>query len=309
MIINNKQLLISEITTFAPWLAGQVFKRASSGTRHEVYLSDQYVIRISHNDTELIRRESELLHALHHPLVPTVLWNGAVAGGCAMIERRLPGLTLDTTWRSMTADSKQRVVNEVVDFLIYLRTQTGGIFYSVSTGRRHKSAQYHLTAGLAKKLHYIERLTAARSLVADIATILRRSIGTKIRPTLAHGDLIIHNLLTDGQKLTGVLDWEFARYTVRDYDLFRLRYYQECAAAYVVTGNDETYESDYMRQLIAAIYGAGLIKNEDEFENQYTFLRALFFLDALVWAAKSQRPEEEAAGLVVMWNKKSGPND
>lgn len=122
---------------------------------------------------------------------------------------------------------------------------------------------------------------------------------------LVHGDLIIHNLLTDGKNLTGVLDWESGLWGDSDYDLFCLFYYQECAKAYQQQGIDETFEHDYMDKLIAAILKSDLIKNRKIFLKKYQFTRAFFYLNALDWATSSNSPRKNINELITLWNKKT----
>ena len=124
--------------------------------------------------------------------------------------------------------------------------------------------------------------------------------------SLVHGDLIIHNLLTDSRNLTGILDWELALFGDPDYDLFRLFYYQECAKDYQEQGVDETFESDYMDRLIAMISKSNLIKNKKVFRKKYQFARAIFYLNALYWATNSGEPETNINELIVEWNKNRG---
>ncbi|TAN58170.1 hypothetical protein EPN15_01900, partial [Patescibacteria group bacterium] len=120
------------------------------------------------------------------------------------------------------------------------------------------------------------------------------------------GDLIVHNILTDGKNLTGVLDWELALFGDSDHDLFRLFYYQECAKAYQEQGNDEAFEADYMDKLIAEILKSNIIKNNKLFQKKYQFVRATFFLNALYWAVNSSAPKKNINELIMWWNKKRG---
>ncbi|MBI3671220.1 phosphotransferase [Candidatus Azambacteria bacterium] len=128
----------------------------------------------------------------------------------------------------------------------------------------------------------------------------------KDKSILVHGDLIIHNILTDGRNLTGVLDWELALYGDPDYDLCRLFYYQECAKAYQEQWVDETFESYYMDKLMNAILESSLIKDTELFKKKYYFMRAIFYLNALYWSINSSDPEKNISELIGNWNQKTG---
>jgi len=118
------------------------------------------------------------------------------------------------------------------------------------------------------------------------------------KTALVHGDLIIHNLLTDGKKLASFGDL--------DYDLSRLLYYHECAKAYQEQGIDQTFEADYMNKLIVAISKSNLIEDRRLFQNKYRFMRAIFYLNAFYWAVNSREPKKNVNEIIVQWDKKSG---
>ena len=132
-----------------------------------------------------------------------------------------------------------------------------------------------------------------------------RSLFTMASYSLAHGDLIIHNLLTDSEKLTGVLDWELALYGDSDYDLFRLYYYRECAAAYRDHGTDGTFEAEYMDMIANAIDECGLVADRDIFQRKYDFVRKIFYLNALDWDARSSDPLNNLRETIDLWHGKN----
>ena len=70
--------ILAEIISNHPTVSKENFKRAESGTIHEVYLSENFVIRIRHNDTSILERENQLLKTLNNPLIPQILFTGSV---------------------------------------------------------------------------------------------------------------------------------------------------------------------------------------------------------------------------------------
>jgi len=290
---------------------GENFLVAPSGTNYKVFFSDNYVIRFRDDNPKLLVREANFLKKLNHRLIPKVLWNGKIDELFFMVENRLSGQTMDLTWRSLSLSSKKDIVKQVVEFLQYQRTIIKNNIYSVKTGKKYKFFLDYLTDGIKQKIIDIKKFEQANKILEDLSLILNNSkiknlFTTKIKITLVHGDLIIHNLLTDGKNLTGVIDWELALFGDPDYDLFRLLYYQECAKAYQEQGADETFESDYMDRLIATILKSDLIKNKKLFQRKYQLVHAIFYLNALYWAANSDDPEKNINELIVQWDKKGG---
>jgi aminoglycoside phosphotransferase (APT) family kinase protein len=109
-------------------------------------------------------------------------------------------------------------------------------------------------------------------------------------------------MLTDNERLTGVLDWELALYGDPDYDLCRLFYYRECAQAYRKQGIDETYEAEYMDMLVEDIENSGIVGDREVFQRKYEFVRAIFFVSALYWDVRSEDPENNLEGTIDLWN-------
>jgi len=289
----------------------ECFADAPNGTHHKVLLSDNYVIRFRDDNPDLLLRELNFLKQLDHRLIPRVLWTGKINSSIAIVENRLTGKTIDAVWKNLPIKNKNNIVKQVVGFLQYQKTQTKSYFYSVKTGKKYKRFLDYLIDGIEQKITSIKKFKQANEMIKNLLLIInnpraKNLFTTETRATLVHGDLIIHNLLTDGKKLTGVLDWELALFGDPDYDLFRLFYYQECARAYQEQGIDEAFESDYMDRLTAMILKSNFIKNRDLFQKKYQFVRTIFYLDALYWAAKSDSPEKNINEIIAQWSKKSG---
>lgn len=287
------------------------FVVAPSGTNYKVFLSDNYVIRFRDDNPKLLLREVNFLKRLNHQLIPKVLWYGKIDELFFMVENRLPGQTMDLTWKNLSLSSKKDIVKQVVEFLKYQRTITKDSIYSVKTGKKYKRFLDYLTDGVKQKIIDIKKFEQANKILRDLSLIInnpeiKNLFTTKIKITLVHGDLIIHNLLTDDKNLTGVLDWELALFGDPNYDLFRLFYYQECAKAYQEQGVDETFEADYMDKLIAAIWESTLVEDKKLFQKKYQFVHAIFYLNALHWAVSSNNPQKNIDELVAQWGKKNG---
>lgn len=287
----------------------ETFSRVLSGTRSVVFSSDNYVIRFRDDHPELLQREADFLKQLDHPLIPKVVWVGTIDAFPVMIENRLLGNTLDTEWKSLSETSKTMIVQNIVEFISDLRHKHMDHVYSVNTGKMYQRFLDFLLDGTEQKLNAVKKFSKTNNIVESIQTILKdikfHSLFQQEKDSvLVHGDLIIHNLLTDGKNLTGILDWEFAVWGDPDYDLFRLWYYHECAKAYYNQDIDETFEYDFMDKLISAIKNSGLIQDYLLFQKKYQFVRAIYRLNALYWVAASPEPEKNIEEFLQQWNEK-----
>lgn len=286
------------------FLADENFSPALSGTRFVVFLSDNYVIRFRDDNPSLLLRETRLLGKLENPIIPKVVWQGEISGKVVMVEKRLPGETLDTLWRDVSLENKDKILEEIYQFLLWLRKQTSKETISINTGHLYPDFYSFLSEDIENKLREISVWAESSDIVSAIKEIfadknLAEMFNTK--PTLVHGDLIIHNLLSSGNNLSGVLDWEFSLYGDADYDIARIYYYNECAKAYVDLDEDKTFEADFTQRLIKKINDSGLILEPDKFREKYKVLRAFFFLNALLWAARSEEPSKNIEELGSKW--------
>lgn len=309
--MQNYLLRIEKIKKQLAILRGENFMAAPSGTHYKVFLSKKYAVRFRDDNPKLTMREANFLQKLNHPLIPKVLWIEKDSKSSFMIENRLSGKTMDLVWKNFSAINKKNIIKQVIEFLQYQKTQTKDYVYSVNTGKKYKGFLDYLIDGINKKIAKIKKFKQTNEIMKDLLLIINKPgvkdlFADRTKTTLVHGDLIIHNLLTDDKNLTGVLDWELALFGDPDYDLFRLFYYQECAKAYQEQGIDETFEADYMDKLITAILKSKFIKDQKLFRKKYSFARAIFYLNALNWAVNSNNPSQNINELTGQWNKKRG---
>lgn len=293
--MNNYLLRIRKIKKQFAIPKEERFVAAPNGTNYKVFLSNSYVIRFRDDNPKLLLREANFLNQFNHALIPKVLWFGEINRSFFMVENRLPGQTINSVWKKLSANNKKNIIEQAVKFLRYQRTETKNYVYSVKTGKKYKNFLDYLLDGVRQKISNVKKFEHANKILRDILLIIsdpKVKNLFKTKNALVHGDLIIHNLLTDGRNLTGVIDWELAFWGDPDHDLFRLFYYQECAKAYQEQGIDETFEADYMDKLVVAIIKSDLIENKKMFWKKYKFTRAVFHLNALDWAVSSDDPEK-----------------
>lgn len=302
------QSRIKQLKSCIGILRDETFNHAPSGTRYKVFVSEKYAIRFRDDNHDLLERETKFLEKLDHPFIPKVVWKGTIDNHPLMIENRLLGQTLDTVWRKLPSENKNQIIQDIIQFIFYLRSQVNNKIYSVNTGEKYNRFFDYLTDGMEEKINAIKKYSQAEKGLKDILVNIKnpevQMVFKQIKITLVHGDLIIHNLLTDKNRLTGILDWEFALWGDPDYDLARLWYYRECAKAYEKQGTDDIYESDFMNKLVSVIKGTNLIEDKEIFEKKYRVIRAYYRLNALNWAAKSDNPYKNIQELSDQWGIK-----
>ena len=304
----KEKRLLQIILKNNPYLSSEDFSKAKDGTHYCVFLSPKYVVRIREKGQEILHRETDLLKALDHPLIPNIIQSEKEERFSFMVENRLPGSNTNLEWKKLAGKEKDQIIKDINEFLDTIHQKEGSFFYDIQQGEQHNDLLSSLLKEAEEKIHHIEKTENYRQARDLLIEFKKRIKNEKARekleetktPRLVHGDMIIHNLLTDGEKLSGVIDWELARWGDPDYDIARLMYYQECARSYYHQGKDDSFEYDFLNKLLTSLENK---INREEFELKYIFYRSLFYLGALVWAVNSDSPGRNIKELEDDWKK------
>jgi aminoglycoside phosphotransferase (APT) family kinase protein len=217
--------------------------RASSVT-NEVWISDEYVVRVNRQPNQRLRREAQLGPSLPAEVgYPTIVAYGGQLGADWLVVRRVRGNPLSRCWPTMTAFQRRAAVSQLAGMLQALhRTRCPAGIPEIDTpqllGRPRmglRAADAILVAlDRAEQLPHVERSLMAdtRRLVLDTGD----AIEPFDAPTLVHGDLHFENVLWDGISVTTMLDFEWSRPGPPDLELdVFLRF---CAYPYLHVAED-----------------------------------------------------------------------
>jgi aminoglycoside phosphotransferase (APT) family kinase protein len=200
-------------------------ERASSVT-NEVWVAERYVVRVNRRPDQRLRREADLGPLLPAEVgYPEIVAYGGQLGADWLVCERVPGLVLSRCWPAMTPSERREAVRQ---FAVKLEALHG--FHcppdlpEVETpqllgGPRTFNPIDPLLSAIeeAKLLEHVDTgvLKAAERIVRDTAYTL----DPWAVDTLVHGDLHFENVLWDGQRITTLLDFEWARSGPPDLDL------------------------------------------------------------------------------------------
>ncbi len=275
--------------------AKENFQKAEKGTRSTVYLSDNFAVKIN-KDLSVLKNESEVLKALNLNITPKFVNFYIIQGFGVLAEKKLGGRAIDDVWKDINIADKDKIITDIAGNIYKINQHKKDYFWSAQFNVKFKTYKDLLfyKFKLYQKRIFNNKLSHKLFLeIADNITEKRvDKIFSPIQPTLLHGDLIMHNLLTDLRRLTGILDWEYAQYGDPFYDLARIIYYQECAKAYVDENRDEHFEYDFTSKLVEK-----LSKNINLDFEKYKIIRSFFFIDTIIWALNSQDSEKHLSEL------------
>ncbi|MCU1455808.1 MAG: aminoglycoside phosphotransferase [Acidimicrobiales bacterium] len=200
--------------------------RADSVT-NEVWLTDDYVVRINRQVTMRLRRESMLAVALPPEVgYPPIVRYGGDAGLDWLIVSRVPGTPLSRWWPNMTPDQRREATRQLGDRMAAVHRTTCPPLDGLPETPQLLDAYPTGRAAVARLLDAIERAAALTwvdaGIMGDLTAIVERdadALDPFDVPTLVHGDLTFENVLWDGEQITALLDFEFARSGPPDLDL------------------------------------------------------------------------------------------
>ncbi|WP_208029627.1 phosphotransferase family protein [Rhabdothermincola sediminis] len=200
-------------------------QRASSVT-NEVWLADQYVIRVNRRANRRLRREATL-GALLPPEVqyPQIIAYGGQLGADWLITERLPGEMLAKAWPTMNDFERRNAVRQLAAMLRALHSVPCPPELAMldDAPQLLDPTRIPIVEPLLQALDELEQARGVdRGLIADTRHLVLAStpaLEPYTTDTLVHGDLHFQNVLWDGFTVTGLLDLEWARGAPPDVDL------------------------------------------------------------------------------------------
>jgi aminoglycoside phosphotransferase len=227
--------------------------RASSVT-NEVWLSEEFAVRVNRRPDKRLWREARLgPHLPSEVRYPDVIGYGSGTGFDWLVVRRSPGNVLSRCWPAMSPAQRRLAVRQLAFMLraLHETPMPGGVGavndlgapQLLSCGQNVDPVAPLLSAlGRASSLEHVDP-----SIMQDLAAVVRTSSST-IEPfdsaTLIHGDLTFENVLWDGEQVTALIDFEWARPAPRDLELDVLLRF--CAYPFLHVADD--YEAQTKRE-------------------------------------------------------------
>ncbi|MGY6500588.1 MAG: phosphotransferase family protein [Acidimicrobiales bacterium] len=228
-------------------------ERASSVT-NEVWISDEYVIRVNRRLDPRLRREAFLApHLPPEVQYPEIVAYGGKPGSDWLIVKRVPGQVLSRYWPSMSPIERREATHQLAGALKALHATPAPRDLPDIDSTAPQLLSDKTFSPVMPLLVAIDRLRdmphmqgdlldRTEALVADTAKALTPFDAT----TLVHGDLTFENVLWDGKRIRAILDFEWARAGPRDLDLDVLLRF--CALPHLHVAEDYehlTHAEDY----------------------------------------------------------------
>ena len=224
----------------------------ASSVTNEVWLTPDHVVRVNRRPNQRLRREAALVP--HLPTIvgyPRIIGYGGPVGADWLIVERVPGTVLSRCWPTMTDETRRSAIAQLVDRLraVHATPAPPGLAeidcpQLVSARHVHPAELLLATLDQVTRLPGIDR--GLMSGVADQVQSLLPSLEPFPGTRLIHGDLTFENVLWDGERISAVLDFEWARGAPADVDLDVLLRF--CAYPFLHVAadyEDQTRAEDY----------------------------------------------------------------
>jgi hygromycin-B 7''-O-kinase len=193
--------------------------------RNEVWILDDMVLRVAPAHSGRLRYEAAVAATLPPEVgYPEILDAGEAAFGEWLLVRRAPGVPLGEAWGRMgDADRREAVTQLAARLALIHATPAPHLeppFARDPLGCPHPVDPPGRLVGLvarARALPHVDPavIDGARALVERAASALDGPPPTR----LVHGDLHLENVVWDGNRITAIVDFEFARAGPPDLDL------------------------------------------------------------------------------------------
>jgi aminoglycoside phosphotransferase (APT) family kinase protein len=192
--------------------------------------------------------------------VPRTIWHGVVAPGrYAVVQTRLPGEPL----RTHAVVPADRVTDEALEQILALvELQEGADATSDELAGRDFSAWQENVVFEGWGHWWVKAASAgsaAESFVERLSSLVRPLAGLRLRRgDFTHNDLNLSNILADGGRVTGVVDWDEAGFGCRAGDLVGLAF--DCE--FVARRDPHSHRRDVTTALVSrahAIAGADAV--------------------------------------------------
>ena len=221
---------------------------------NEVWLTDEYVVRVNRDASMRLRREAVLSTVLPDGVgYPGVVQYGGEVGSDWLVMPRIPGRPLSRWWPTMPEERRREAVKQIAERLRLVHgtvcPRLDGLHDApqlLDPADRGRLAVARLLDALDKagRLQHVDAgiMTEAADLVRGLAPAL----DPFNHQTIVHGDLTFENVLWDGEKVTAILDFEFARPGPPDLDLDVILRFAALPSLHVASDYEaETRAEDY----------------------------------------------------------------
>jgi len=211
-----------------------------SSVTNEVWAAEDYIVRVNRHPIPRLWREATLASLLPQDVgCPPIIGYGGIVGSDWMVNLRVPGEALSRCWPTLTPQLRREAIRQLADRVRLLHD-----FATPEPLPELGAPQLLDTTSLGspvepllQALDIVQELPEIDPVMALQLKVLIRDLSSALDqfPVMGmiHGDLHFENVLWDGNRVTGLLDYKWARTAPPDLELDVLLRYCSLPFIYV----------------------------------------------------------------------------
>jgi aminoglycoside phosphotransferase (APT) family kinase protein len=212
----------------AAGLDASVHLTRMSSVTNEVWLSDEFAVRVNRRPDKRLWREARLgSHLPAEVRYPEVVAYGNGRGFDWLVTRRSRGGVLSRCWPTMSSSQRRLAVHDIARMLRALHNtpipkglaDVNELDATQLLNFQGRDPVAPLLAALARAAELPNVDSHAMNDLAALVEARRSAIDPFGARTLVHGDLTFENVLWDGDGVTALIDFEWARPAPHDLEL------------------------------------------------------------------------------------------
>jgi aminoglycoside phosphotransferase len=224
----------------------------SSGQVNSVFnINNQYVVKIEGDPSyakDLLKGQYEKVQALVQKgaKVPKIIDSGEVEGKNYLLMEKIEGENLVSHWYSFNDTQKENYIAQIAEQLKIFHSITSGKYFGAFDNFKDaivKETGFSEIDKIRLKPEYASSVEILEKFFADNIALLNET-DTGV---LNHNDLHFENIFYKDDKISGIIDFDYATFASKDYEFKKLVDFAHTPTDYVQDSLQSRYEG---RQLI-----------------------------------------------------------
>lgn len=193
---------------------------------HTYQIGDKYVLKLQ-NDLDVVIHQVSLIQEVKSKgaLVPHIFDYGMIDGKEYMLMEKIAGRKLSESWHIFNKNQKESFIKQICEQLQIFHSTSFNLY---STQRPKEFSTWEEAIENYTDLTIIEgkefdsQSSENIKLISDYYEKYKYLLNDVSPSVLIHNDLHFENILFEGDKITAILDFDFARQAPKEYELWHL---------------------------------------------------------------------------------------
>lgn len=229
--------------------------------------------------------------------VPKLLDYGNFEGENYLLMEKIKGKDLASGWLKFTDQQKENFISQIAEQLRIFHSIKSDKYFDTNDNFKDAIAKETDVNGIHKdklKPEYIESIELLENFY-QINTGVLDETGTAV---LNHNDLHFENIFYKGDKVTGIIDFDYTRFAPKDFELRKLIDFIHTPADYL---DDSSYEDIHLVEVIRMLkkHYPEMFKTKDLVTRVRLYLR-----DDLLWTMAEYSSEVWSENTMIKTQRK-----